>query len=151
MNAVAFISFLVVITIVAATSWLKVRKRKIVSAGDLLFAGKSLNYTAVGTALFFTNISAAEFIGGSEAVYLNNMTVMAWGVSSVFAMLLVAEFIIPIYLRGAISTTPDFLESRYDKQTKTWVSCIFLISYLLNLLPIILYSGAIAINGLFHF
>ena len=66
------------------------------------------------------------------------MTVMAWGMSSVFAMLIVSEFIMPIYLKGGISTTPDFLEDRFDTATKKLVSIIFLISYLLNMLPSVL-------------
>jgi SSS family solute:Na+ symporter len=76
---------------------------------------------------------------------------MAWGMSSVFAMLIVSEFIMPIYLKGGISTTPDFLEDRFDTGTKKLVSIIFLISYLANMLPSVLYSGAVAFNGLFHF
>ncbi len=76
---------------------------------------------------------------------------MAWGVSSVFAMLIVSEFVIPVYLKGAMSTTPDFLENRYDPQTKKLVSLVFLIGYMVNLLPMVLYTGAVALNGLFHF
>ncbi len=76
---------------------------------------------------------------------------MAWGVTSVFAMLAVSEFIIPVYLKVGIATTPDFLAVRYDNSTKTIVSIIFLLNYIINLLPSVLYSGAVAFNGLFHF
>lgn len=151
MNTTAFVTFIVVTFLVALISWIKTRKHKITTSAGLFLANRTLSFTAVGSALFFTNISAAEFVGSSESVYINNMTVMAWGVSSVFAMLLVSEFVIPVYLKGAMSTTPDFLESRYDPQTKKLVSLLFLIGYLINLLPIVLYSGAIALNGLFHF
>jgi len=147
----AFVTFITVTFLVAIISWFKTRKHKITTSAGLFLANRNLSFTAVGSALFFTNISAAEFVGNSESVYLNNMTVMAWGVSSVFAMLIVSEFIIPIYLKGAMSTTPDFLESRYDPQTKKLVSLLFLIGYMINLLPIVLYTGAVALNGLFHF
>ncbi|MBE9601097.1 solute:sodium symporter family transporter [Pedobacter sp. MC2016-24] len=147
----AFVTFITVTLLVAIISWFKTRKHKITTSAGLFLANRNLSFTAVGCALFFTNISAAEFVGNSESVYLNNMTVMAWGVSSVFAMLIVSEFIIPIYLKGAMSTTPDFLESRYDPQTKKLVSYLFLIGYMVNLLPIVLYTGAVALNGLFHF
>ncbi|RYY35699.1 MAG: solute:sodium symporter family transporter, partial [Sphingobacteriaceae bacterium] len=62
----------------------------------------------------------------------------------------VSEFIMPIYLKGGISTTPDFLEERFDTGTKKFVSAIFLISYVMNMLPTVLYSGAVAFNGLFR-
>ncbi|MBB2147573.1 solute:sodium symporter family transporter [Pedobacter gandavensis] len=151
MNVVALSTFILITFLVGAISWFKTRRQKITTAAGLFLANRSLTFTAVGTALFFTNISAAEFVGNSESVYVNNMSVMAWGVSSVFAMVLVSEFIIPIYLKGAMSTTPDFLESRYDSATKKLVSLLFLISYVVNLLPIVLYSGAVALNGVFHF
>ncbi|WP_316777495.1 solute:sodium symporter family transporter [Pedobacter antarcticus] len=151
MNTVAFASFILVTVLVAAISWLKSRRNKITTSEGQFLANRSLKYTAVGSALFFTNISAAEFVGSSESVFINNMTVMTWGISSVFAMIIVSEFIIPVYLKGAMSTTPDFLESRYDPGTKKLVSCVFLVSYLINLLPVVLYSGAVALNGLFHF
>ena len=151
MNTTAFITFIVVTFLVGVISWFKTRRHKITTSTGLFLANRTLSFTAVGSALFFTNISAAEFVGSSESVYVNNMTVMAWGISSVFAMLVVSEFVIPVYLKGAMSTTPDFLENRYDPGTKKLVSFLFLISYMVNLLPIVLYSGAVALNGLFHF
>ncbi|AOM76341.1 solute:sodium symporter family transporter [Pedobacter steynii] len=151
MNITAFATFIIVTFLVALISWVKTRRHKITTSAGLFLANRKLSFTAVGTALFFTNISAAEFVGNSESVYLNNMTVMAWGISSVFAMLIVSEFVIPVYLKGAMSTTPDFLENRYDSQTKKLVSIVFLIGYMVNLLPIVLYTGAVALNGLFHF
>ncbi|WP_316753079.1 solute:sodium symporter family transporter [Pedobacter gandavensis] len=151
MNVIAFSTFILVTFFVGLISWYKTRRQKITTAAGLFLANRSLTFTAVGTALFFTNISAAEFVGTAESVYVNNMSIMAWGISSVFAMVIVSEFIIPIYLKGAMSTTPDFLENRYDPQTKKLVSFLFLVSYVVNLLPIVLYSGAVALNGLFHF
>ena len=149
MNVGALLSFLLFTILVAVISWYKTRKENLQTAAGLFFANRNLGFLVVGGALFFTNISAVQFIGENELVYTNNMSVMAWGMSSVFAMLLVSEFIMPVYLRSGISTTPDFLEERYDIGTKRFVSVIFLISYIVNMLPSVLYSGAIAFNGLF--
>jgi SSS family solute:Na+ symporter len=112
-------------------------------------ANRSLNFLLIGGALLFSNINTATIIGENELVYTNNMSVMAWGLTSVFAMLVVSEFFMPIYLRTGITTTPDYLAARYDKTTKTIVTVIFLISYVVNLLPSVLYTGAVAFNGLF--
>ncbi|SFO45312.1 solute:Na+ symporter, SSS family [Chitinophaga sp. YR627] len=150
MNVGALLSFLLVTILVALISWYKTRRENLQTAAGLFFANRNLGFLVVGGALFFTNISAVQFIGENELVYTNNMSVMAWGLSSVFAMLLVSEFIMPVYLRSGISTTPDFLEERYDTGTKRFVSVIFLISYIVNMLPSVLYSGAISFNGLFR-
>ncbi|MBW8687486.1 solute:sodium symporter family transporter [Chitinophaga rhizophila] len=150
MNVGALLSFLLITGLVALISWYKTRRENLQTSSGLFFANRNLGFLVVGGALFFTNISAVQFIGENELVYTNNMSVMAWGLSSVLAMLLVSEFIMPVYLRSGISTTPDFLEERYDTGTKRFVSVIFLISYIVNLLPSVLYSGAISFNGLFR-
>ncbi len=111
---------------------------------------RNLGFFMVGGMLFLTNLNGVQFIGENESVYLNNMSVMAWGVTSVVAMIIVSEFFLPIYLKSGLITTPDFLEERYDFATKRAVSLIFLIGYMLNMLPSVLYGGAVVFNGLFH-
>jgi SSS family solute:Na+ symporter len=151
MNPTMIIGFLFFAGIVACTLWYKSRKNKVNSLNGLFFANRSLGFLLVGGGLLFTNINTASIIGENELTYTNNMTVMAWGVTSVLAMLLVSEFIMPLYLKMGIATTPDFLTARYSAGVGKLVSVIFLISYIFNLLPSVLYAGAIAFNGLFHF
>jgi SSS family solute:Na+ symporter len=65
-------------------------------------------------------------------------------------MVVTAVFLLPRYLKGGITTVPQFLEKRYDKMTKTITSGLFLSGYVVVLLPIVLYSGALAINAMFN-
>ncbi|HRP30262.1 MAG TPA: solute:sodium symporter family transporter [Agriterribacter sp.] len=144
------ITFLVVTVAVALFSWLKTRKERTGSFNGIFFANRRLGFVSVGFGLLFTNINTTSFIGENELTYINNMSVMAWGVTSVAAMMLVSEFIIPIYLKTGIATTPDFLEARYDRATKSIVSVIFLANYIFNLLPGVLYGSAVGFEGLFN-
>ncbi|HTN36043.1 MAG TPA: solute:sodium symporter family transporter [Arachidicoccus sp.] len=150
MNIVTVTSFIVFIAVIILLCWYKTRKHKITSLSNLFLANRSLSFMFIGGGLLFANINTATIIGENELVYTNNMSVMAWGLTSVLAMLIVSEFFMPIYLRTGIATTPDYLEARYDRSTKKIVSLIFLVSYVVNLLPSVLYSGAVAFNGLFH-
>ena len=143
-------SFLLFTAIIAFVAWRQTRKIEVNTLSGLFLAGRSLGFLVVGGGLLFANINTATIIGENELVYTNNMTVMAWGITSVFAMLLVSEFIMPIYLRTGISTTPEYLSRRYDRSTGKMVSVIFLVSYIVNLLPTVLYGGAVAFNALFH-
>jgi SSS family solute:Na+ symporter len=151
MNVLTILSFLACTAIVAVVAWRRTKKQEIATLNGLFLAGRSLNFLLVGFGLLFTNINTATIIGENELSYTHNMTVMAWGVTSVLAMLIVSEFFMPIYLRTGISTTPDYLEARYDSSIKRIVSIIFLVSYVVNLLPVVLYGGAVAFNGIFHF
>ncbi len=144
------ISFLFCTVLVALISWYKTRTQRLSTSTDYFLGSRSLGFVAVGASLFLTNISANQFIGENESVYINNMSVMAWGMSSVFAMLIVSEFFMPIYLRIGAVTTPDYLEARFDKTTKRIVTLIFLAGYLVSLIPTVLYGGAVAFEGIFH-
>lgn len=151
MKWIPVLVFFVITIAVALFSWRKTRKENLRSLSGLFFANRKLGFVAVGFGLLFANINTASFIGENELTYTNNMSVMAWGVTSVFAMLIVSEFILPVYLNAGFSTTPDYLEARYDKSVKRVVSVIFLANYIINLLPSVLYSGAVAFDGLFGF
>jgi len=149
LNAAIIISFVVCTVLVAVVSWYKTRSVNLKSVSGLFLAGKNNGYLVVAGSLLLTNLSANQFIGENESVYVNNLSVMAWGVTSVVAMLLVSEFLLPVYFKGGMVTTPDFLADRYDEATKRLVSVIFLLSYVVNLLPPVLYGGAVAMTGMF--
>uniref|UniRef100_A0A2B4S082 Galactose-1-phosphate uridylyltransferase n=1 Tax=Stylophora pistillata TaxID=50429 RepID=A0A2B4S082_STYPI len=74
---------------------------------------------------------------------------MVWEVCAAVAMVLTAVVLLPRYLKGGIATVPQFLEARYDKATKSITSGLFLTGYVVVFLPIVLYSGALALNNLF--
>ncbi len=144
-----FISFFLLLVIAALISVYTTRKQSKTSVGHYL-GSRSLNFWMVGCSLFLTNMSANQFVGENEFVYTNNMTVMCWGMSSILAMIIVSEFLMPVYLRIGAMTTPDFLGIRFDRQTQRFVSVIFLLSYAINLVPAVLYGCAIAMNGIFQ-
>ena len=126
------------------------RKKQQQTPVGFYLGNRSLGFWMIGSSMFLTNMSANQFIGENEFVYTTNMSVMAWGMSSVLAMLIVAEFLMPMYLRIGAVTTPDFLAKRFDVQTQRIVSIIFLLGYFVNLIPTVLYGCAVAINGIFH-
>ena len=150
MNKTIFLSFLAFVACAGLVAIYKGRKVSRRTSIAFFLGNRSLGFWMIGCSLFLTNMSANQFIGENEFVYTTNMSVMAWGMSSVFAMLVVAEFLMPVYLRIGAVTTPDFLQLRFDRQTKVMVSVIFLLSYMINLIPSVLYGCAVAINGIFH-
>lgn len=150
MNLAILLSFLFVTVAAAAVSIYATRRQQQQTPVSFYLGNRSLGFWMIGSSMFLTNMSANQFIGENEFVYTTNMSVMAWGMSSVLAMLIVAEFLMPMYLRIGAVTTPDFLAKRFDAQTQRIVSVIFLLGYFINLIPSVLYGCAVAINGIFH-
>ena len=90
MNTLAIISFVFFTAVVAFVAWYNARKQRTDTLNGLFLANRSLGFLFAGGGLLFANINTATIIGENELVYTNNMTVMAWGISSVFAMLIVS-------------------------------------------------------------
>ena len=74
---------------------------------------------------------------------------MAWETLAAISMVVTALFLLPRYLKGGLTTVPQFLARRYDVTTKSITSGLFLTGYVVVLLPIVLYSGAVAFSAMF--
>ncbi|MDB4297241.1 solute:sodium symporter family transporter [Flavobacteriaceae bacterium] len=141
-------SFLGFTLLVAFIAWLATRKNEQSSDGYFL-GGRSLTGPVIAGSLLLTNLSTEQIVGLNGAAFEEGVVVMAWETLAAIAMVITATFLLPRYLKGGITTVPQFLENRYDKMTKSWVSALFLSGYVVVLLPIVLYSGALAVNTMF--
>ncbi len=150
MGSMVVISFGLFTVLAAGIAVYKTRKQRLGNSIAYFLGNRSFGFWMIGCSLFLTNMSANQFIGENEFVYTTNMSVMCWGMSSILAMLIVAEWLMPVYLKMGAVTTPDFLERRFDQSTKRMVSVIFLLSYMINLVPTVLYGCAVALNGILH-
>jgi len=144
------ISFLFCILLVALVTYRKLRGQKNNSKDSYFLGGRSLTGGVIGASLLLTNLSASNFVGMSAQAYSSNMSVMGWEVGSGVTLVIVALFLLPRYLKQGVTTVPDFLEERFDSGVKKIISILFLLGYVSNLLPITLYSGAIALAQIFN-
>ncbi|MFW2386488.1 MAG: solute:sodium symporter family transporter, partial [Akkermansiaceae bacterium] len=112
------------------------------SSEGFFLGGRSLTFPIIAGSLLLTNLSTEQMVGLNGSAYKNGFSVMAWEVVAVIALVLMAVFFLPKFLRSGITTVPQFLEQRFDKRTQTLANSIFLAAYALLLIPIILYSGA---------
>ncbi|OJJ22013.1 solute:sodium symporter family transporter [marine bacterium AO1-C] len=143
------ITFLGFTALVALISYLKGRNRGENTSDGYFLAGRSLTGVVIAGSLLLTNISTEQIVGLNGAAFKDGILVMAWETLAAIAMVVTAVFLLPRYLKSGITTVPQFLENRYDRATKTIASGLFLSGYAIILLPIVLYSGALAINTMF--
>ncbi|CCN38686.1 putative sodium/myo-inositol cotransporter [Vibrio nigripulchritudo SFn27] len=130
-------------------TWSRVKNQKNDSKDGFFLGGRSLTGGLIASSLILTNLSATSFVGMSALSFKGNMSVMGYEVASGITLIIIALFLVPRYLKQGITTIPDFLESRYDLSVKQFVTILFLLSYIVNLLPNTLYAGAMVIGGIF--
>lgn len=146
MQILTFIGFTV---LVAVISYLKTRKTDEGSSDGYFLGGRSLTAGVIAGSLLLTNLSTEQIVGLNGSAYQSGLSVMVWETLAAVAMVVTAIFLLPRYLKGGLTTVPGFLAERFDVTTKTLTSILFLSGYVVVLLPVILYSGSLAISGMF--
>jgi len=146
---IGILSFLGFTILVAVISYLATRKTDEKSSDGYFLGGRSLTAGVIAGSLLLTNLSTEQIVGLNGSAYTDGLSVMAWETLAAIAIVVAAIFLLPRYLKGGLTTVPQFLAKRFDVATKTITSGLFLTGYVVVLLPVILYSGSVAISGMF--
>ncbi|MEO9511272.1 MAG: solute:sodium symporter family transporter [Flavobacteriaceae bacterium] len=129
----------------------KLRKDNFKTGKEYFLAGKSLTGPIIAGSMILTNISTEHLIGMNGSSYKNGIIVIAWEVTSAIALVIAAIFFLPRFIRMGLTTIPEFLEKRFDGVTRSVVALLLMLSFVVTLLPIVLYTGAINIESVFNF
>ncbi len=137
-----------VMAIIAWVSYLKTKGQAGTATGYFL-AGRGLTGTFIAGSLLLTNLSAEQLIGLNGSAFAFNLSSMAWEVTAVFAMIVMAMVLLPRYLTGGFTTLPEFLGRRFDERVRRFTVVLFILGYGLVTMPAVLYSGAVAVLQFF--
>ncbi|WP_432710805.1 sodium:solute symporter family transporter [Pedobacter sp.] len=124
------------------------RKKGEHDAKAFFLAEGTLTWWAIGASLIASNISAEQFIGMSGEGFFLGIAVAAYEWIAAIALIIVAVWFIPVYLKNKIYTMPQFLKTRYNESVALIMAVFWLFLYIFVNLTSILYLGAVAINGL---
>ena len=146
------ISICYVLGILAVGLWSGIRHRrksKANAAGEYFLAGKTLRWPTIGLALFATNISTVHLVSlaqsGVDTGLLNGN--FEWMAS--FTLILLALFFAPFYIKSDVATLPDFLEKRYDRDSRDWLVVISVVSAIIIHIAFSMLAGGIVLKTLF--
>ncbi len=145
-----YLVFFVYFIVVSAYGYYVYRKKKsfTIDSKDFFLAEGSLTWWAIGASLIASNISAEHFIGMSGSGYALGLAISTYEWMAAATLLIVAIFILPIYLRNKIFTMPQFLARRYNQQVSTLMAVFWLLVYVFVNLTSIIYLGALAITSI---
>jgi SSS family solute:Na+ symporter len=144
------VTFLAFTGFVAFYAWFKLRNEKLDSSEGYFLGGRSLTGVVIAGSMLLTNISTEHLIGMNGSSYKNGFIVIGWEVTSALALVVAAMYFIPKYLRLGLTTIPEYLEKRFDGLTRSLVALFLVVSFVVTLLPIVLYTGAINLESIFN-
>jgi solute:Na+ symporter, SSS family len=145
-----YIVFFIYFIGVASYGYYVYHKKKSASASskDFFLAEGSLTWWAIGASLIASNISAEHFIGMSGSGFAMGLAISTYEWMAAATLILVAIFIIPLYLKNKIYTMPQFLAMRYNDKVSTIMAVFWLLVYVFVNLTSIIYLGALAISSI---
>jgi SSS family solute:Na+ symporter len=123
--------------------WAVMAKDK--SSEGYFLASRSAGWFLIGSSIFASNIGAEHLIGLAGSGAKDGMAFAHWELHS-YLVLVLGWIFAPFYLRANVFTTPEFLERRYNPATRTFLSFIFLVSYILTKASVTIFAGAFAIQ-----
>ena len=117
MSLVTILSFVLFTGLVAFITWLITRKDNHNTSRGYFLAGRSLTFPLIAGSLLLTNLSTEQLVGLNGLAYNEGLSVLAWEVVAVLALVAMALFFLPRFLKSGIATLPQLLEIRFDKKT----------------------------------
>ncbi len=110
--------------IVLYGTW-KARQQR--DVGDYLKGGNSASWWTIGLSVMATQASAITFLSTPGQAFHDGMGFVQFYFGLPIAMVIICLVFIPIYHKLNVYTAYEYLESRFDKKTRTLTAILFLI------------------------
>lgn len=110
---------------------------------DYFLAGKSQGWLVVGASLFASNIGSEIILGVSGAGARGNMPMANFEILAALVLILLGWVFVPFYLRTGVYTMPEFLEKRYSKACRNYLSVVSILAYVITKISLIIFAGAL--------
>ena len=123
-------------------------RQKQQSSGDYFLAGRDATWIAIGASIFASNIGSEHLIGLAGAGASSGMAMAHWEIQG-WMILILGWVFVPFYSRSMVTTMPEFLERRYNKESRSILSVISLVSYVLTKVAVTVYAGGLVFQQVF--
>lgn len=149
MSTLHYLDWIVILgyfAIILGLAWWVI-KQKNKDSEDYFLAGRNLSWFVVGASIFASNIGSEHLVGlaGSgttDGVAMAHYELHAW------CLLVLGWVMAPFYMRSKVFTMPEFLEKRFSPASRTVLSLISLIAYVLTKIAVGIFAGGIVFGVL---
>ena len=133
-------------SIILGLAWWVI-KQKQKDTTDYFLAGRHLGWFIVGASIFASNIGSEHLVGlagsgATDGVAMAHYELHAW------CLLVLGWVMVPFYMRSKVFTMPEFLERRFSPASRTVLSIISLVAYVLTKIAVGIFAGGIVFSVL---
>ncbi len=146
---VIILYFVLVFAIAAYVTWQERKKRgEDYGSKDYFLGGKNLGWFVIGASLFASNIGSEHLVGLTGAGARGNMPAAQFEILASLILIVLAWVFVPFYIKSGVYTMPEFLERRYSRGARTYLSTISILAYVLTKISITIFAGALVFEVL---
>jgi SSS family solute:Na+ symporter len=138
---------LFVIGLIGVILWVLRTKDK--DTSDYFLAGRDATWIAIGASIFASNIGSEHLVGLAGTGAESGMAYAHWEMHG-WMILILGWLFVPFYARSGVFTMPEFLERRYNSQSRSFLSIISLVSYVLTKVAVTVYAGGVVFKDVFN-
>ncbi|MCK5505399.1 MAG: sodium:solute symporter [Thermodesulfovibrionia bacterium] len=126
--------------------WWVIRQRQETST-EYFLAGRHLGWFIIGASIFASNIGSEHLVGlagsgATDGVAMAHYELHAW------CLLVLGWVMVPFYMRSKVFTMPEFLERRFSPASRSVLSVISLVAYVLTKIAVGIFAGGIVFSVL---
>lgn len=146
LHTIDWLIILLYFGVILGLAWWVIRQKN-KNSEDYFLAGRNLSWFVVGASIFASNIGSEHLVGlaGSgttDGVAMAHYELHAW------CLLVLGWVMAPFYMRSKVFTMPEFLEKRFSPASRTVLSLISLIAYVLTKIAVGIFAGGIVFGVL---
>ncbi len=108
---------------------------------DYFLAGRNLPWLAVGMSMFASLTSATTYMGVPAFAYQHNIAMIFGVAMSLVVAPILARWFYPVYRRHRVTTSYEYIQTRFGTPARVAVSTLFVLSRL-GWLGIVIYAPA---------
>jgi SSS family solute:Na+ symporter len=135
------------VALIGVIFWVLRKKDK--DTSDYFLAGRDATWIAIGASIFASNIGSEHLVGLAGTGVESGMAYAHWEMHG-WMILLLGWLFVPFYARSGVFTMPEFLEKRYNSKSRSFLSIISLVSYILTKVAVTVYAGGVVFKDVFN-
>jgi SSS family solute:Na+ symporter len=126
----------------------RIRKVTGETTEDYFLGSKNLTWMVIGSSLFASNIGSEHLIGLSGAGAKGDFAAAQFEIIASFMLLILGWFFVPFYMRSRVFTMPEFLEKRYSKWSRSYLTWVSIVAYVITKISVTIAAGGIVFTTL---
>ena len=144
MSTLDYLVIILYFGVIGAIAFFSFKKAN--NVGGYFLAGRDVGFFAVGASLFASNIGSEHLVGLAGTGASSGLAVAHFELLAVFVLIILGYVFAPFYFKTNVYTMPEYLEKRYSRASRFYLSIVSIIGYVLTKISVTLFAGGVVLS-----